>query len=85
MRFKIVKRTRVGLSLLGVADRFIVVDGTLKAPHPGIDSGDLLVDGAAAWASTGLSLIADPIIQRLTASCSPCEMVLRRDASDPQP
>jgi len=67
MRFKTVKRTGVGLSLLGVADRFIVVDG------------------AAAWATAGLSLVAEQIIQRLTASGSSCEMVLRRDASDPQP
>jgi hypothetical protein len=38
----------VVVSLLGVADRFIVVDGTLKAPHARINSGDLLVEGAAA-------------------------------------
>ena len=57
LRFKTVKRTGVGLSLLGVA----------------------------AWATGGLSLVADQIIQRLTAFGSPCEKVLRRDGSDPQP
>jgi len=80
LRFKTVKRTGVGLSLLGVADRFVVVRGTLKAPHASIDSGDLLVEGAATWATGGLSLVADQILQRLTASGSPCETVLRRDA-----
>jgi len=84
LRFKTVKRTGIGLSLLGVADRFIVVDGTLKHPRVTVDKGDLLVDSAAAWATGGLSLVADQIVQRLTAFGSPCETVLRRDASDPQ-
>ena len=85
LRFKTVKRTGFDLSLLGVADRFIIVDGTLKHPRASIDKGDLLIDGAAAWATGGLSLVADQLIQRLTASGNPCETVLRRDASDPQP
>ncbi len=85
LRFKTVKRTGVGLSLLGVADRFIIVDGTLQHPRARIDKGDLLVDSAAAWATGGLSLVADQLVQRLTAFGSPCEKVLRRDASEPQP
>ena len=85
LRFKTVKRTGIGLSLLGVADRFVIVDGTLEHPRARIDKGDLLVDSAAAWATGGLSLVADQIIQRLTAFGSPCEKVLRRDGSDPQP
>ena len=80
LRFKTVKRTGVGLSLLGVADSFVIVDGTLKHPRASIDKGDLLVDGAAAWATGGLSLVADQLVQRLTAFGSPCEKVLRRDA-----
>ncbi|MTW22301.1 AsmA family protein [Allochromatium palmeri] len=82
LRFKTVKRAGVGLSLLGVADRFVVVDGTLKHPHATIDREDLFIEGAAAWASGGLSLVADQIIQRLTDFGNPCETVLRRDASD---
>jgi 3-oxoacyl-[acyl-carrier protein] reductase len=85
LRFKTVKRTGVGLSLLGVADRFVVVDGTLKHPRATIDPGNLLVEGVAAWASAGLSLVADQFIQRVTAFGSPCEKVLQRDASAPQP
>jgi hypothetical protein len=85
LRFKTVKRSGVGLSLLGVADRFVVVRGTLKSPRATVDRGDLLVEGAAAWATGGLSLVADQVIQRLTAFGSPCETVLRRDGSDPQP
>ncbi|MBK1722597.1 AsmA family protein [Thiocystis violacea] len=83
LRFKTVKRTGVGLSLLGIADRFVVVGGTLKSPRTTIDRGDLLVEGAAAWATGGLSLVAAQIIQRLTAFGNPCETVLRRDASAP--
>ncbi len=85
LRFKTVKRTGVGLSLLGVADSFVIIDGTLRHPRARIDKGDLLIDGAAAWATGGLSLVADQLVQRLTAFGSPCEKVLRRDASDPQP
>lgn len=80
MRFKTIKRTGVGLSLLGVADRFIVLDGTLTAPHASIDSGDLAVEGAAAWATGGLSLVAGQITRRLTAFGNPCNKVLKRDA-----
>ena len=80
LRFKTVKRTGAGLSLLGVADSFVIVDGTLKHPRASIDKGDLLIDGAAAWASGGLSLVADQLVQRLTAFGSPCEKVLRRDS-----
>ncbi|WP_296806958.1 AsmA family protein [Thiocapsa sp.] len=79
LRFKTVKRTGIGLSLLGLADRFIVVTGTLKAPRATIDRRDLIVEGAAAWATSGLSLVADQIIGRLTAFGSPCETVLRRE------
>ena len=85
LRFKTVKRAGVGLSLLGVADRFVVVDGTLKHPRATIDRDDLLVEGAAAWATGGLSLVAGQVIQRLTDFGNPCETVLRRDASDQQP
>ena len=85
LRFKTVKRTGIGLSLLGIADRFVIVDGTLKHPHAAVDPSDLLVEGAAAWASGGLSLVARQIIGRLTAFDSPCETVLRRGEPDPQP
>jgi hypothetical protein len=50
---------------------FIIVDGTLKHPRVTIDKGDLLVDGAAAWATGGLSLVADQLVQRLTAFGKP--------------
>jgi len=85
LRFKTVKRGGFDPSLLSVADRFIILDGTLKHPRAKVDKGDLLIDGAAAWASGGLSLVGDQLIQRLTGSGSPCETVLRRDALDPQP
>ena len=58
------------------------LSGTLKHPRARIDKDDLLIDSAAAWATGGLSLVADQLIQRLTAFGSPCEKVLRRDASD---
>ena len=44
----------------GVADSFVIVDGTLKHPRAKVDKGDLLIDGAAAWISNGNAAPAMP-------------------------
>jgi uncharacterized protein involved in outer membrane biogenesis len=82
LRFKTAKRVGIGLSLLDVADRFIMIGGTLEAPRATIDRGGLMVQGAAAWATGGLSLVADEIVDRLSAFGNPCTTVLTREATD---
>ncbi len=76
LRFKTAKRKGIGLNLLGIADKFIYISGTLEHPRAAIDHKDLLIEGAAAWATSGLSLVADQILQRLSAFGNPCDTVL---------
>ncbi|SDX32763.1 AsmA family protein [Thiocapsa roseopersicina] len=75
LRFKTAKRRGIGLSLLGIADRFVYVKGTLRKPRAGIDPAALLTHGGAAWATTGISLLADQLVRRLTSGTNPCDVV----------
>jgi hypothetical protein len=78
LRFKTAKRKGFGFNLLGIADRFIYINGTVRKPHIAVDPGQLLIDGGAAWATFGLSILCDQLLTRLTAFNDPCETVLRR-------
>ena len=78
LHFKTAKRKGLGINLLGIADKFIYISGTLDDPRAALDAGGLLVHGGAAWASGGLSLLYDQLFKRLTAKNNPCDMVLRK-------
>ncbi len=78
LRFKTAKRTGFGLNLLGIADKFIYIDGTLRKPHIAVDPGQLLLEGGVAWATVGLSILYDQLLTRLTAFNDPCATVLGR-------
>lgn len=78
LRFKTTQRRGLGISLIGIADRFVTVRGTLRDPHAGIDAAALLVQGGAAWATSGISLVADQLFRRLTATANPCDAVRRQ-------
>jgi uncharacterized protein involved in outer membrane biogenesis len=78
LRFKTARRRGIGLSLLGIADHFVYVKGTLRKPRAGIDPAALLTHGGAAWATTGISLLADQLVRRLTSGTNPCDAVRTR-------
>lgn len=78
LRFKTAKRRGIGLSLLGIADRFVYVEGTLRNPRAGIDPAALLTHGGAAWATAGISFLADQLVRRLTSGTNPCDAVKTR-------
>jgi uncharacterized protein involved in outer membrane biogenesis len=78
LRFKTAKRRGIGLSLLGIADRFVYVKGTLRNPRAGIDPAALLTQGGAAWATAGISLLADQLVRRLTSGTNPCDDVRKQ-------
>ncbi len=78
LHFKTAQRKGIGISLLGIADKFIYVRGTLTQPRAAVDPAGLLIHGGAAWATGGLSLLIDQLANRLTASGSPCDAVLRK-------
>jgi hypothetical protein len=75
IEFKTAPRKGLGLSLAGVADRFIRVTGTLGQPTVGVNPKSALTHGTAAWLTGGLSLLFDSAFRRLTSSSNPCELV----------
>ncbi|MEE4377797.1 MAG: AsmA family protein [Candidatus Competibacteraceae bacterium] len=77
-RFETNKRKGIGIDLLGIADRFIVITGTLWEPAVAIDPKQVLLHGGAAWATGGLSLLFDKAISRLSTSSNPCDDVIRQ-------
>lgn len=78
LHFKTAKRKGVGLNLLGIADKFVYITGTLQHPRAAFDAKDLALYGGAAWASGGLTLVYDQIVQRLSGLGNPCDQVMRK-------
>ncbi len=78
LHFKTAKRKGVGLNLLGIADKFVYVTGTLQHPRAAFDAKGMALYGGAAWASGGLTLVYDQIVQRLSGLRNPCDQVMRR-------
>lgn len=77
--FKTVKRSGLGVSILGIADRFVRIAGTLQKPEVTVDPKGLLIHGAAALATSGVTLLFDNIASRLTSFGNPCDTVLKED------
>lgn len=77
LKFKTAQRKGLGISIVGIADRVAGVTGTLDKPTVSLDVGGAAVYGAAAWATAGLSVVADSIFTRMTAFSNPCEHVLK--------
>jgi len=80
LHFKTAQREVLGISAMDIADKFIRLTGTLAKPTVKVNVGELLVHGAAAWATAGLSLAADVLVTRLTAFSNPCDTVLKARA-----
>ncbi len=81
LHFKTAQRKGLGISILGLADNFIHLTGTLRQPGVEMNAVGFLTHGGAAWATGGLSLLYDSLSRRLTASSNPCESVLKAGAS----
>jgi uncharacterized protein involved in outer membrane biogenesis len=79
LRFKTVRRRGIGIGLLGIADRFVHIKGTLDKPRAAIDPAGLIVHGGAAWATSGMGLLYGQLAKRLSASADPCEAVMPKD------
>lgn len=77
LHFKTAKRKGLGVNLLGIADRFLRLTGTLQSPAVELNVGGFLTHGSAAWATGGVSLLYDSILTRLTAFNNPCQTVLK--------
>jgi len=79
LRFKTAQRKGLGISALAIVDKFMHLTGTLQQPRVKLDSARLLAYGGAAWATAGLSVLFDTLVNRLTAFSNPCETVLKSD------
>lgn len=77
LQFKTARRKGLGITLVGVADRLVSVTGTLDEPTVSLNVGTAAAYGAAAWATAGLSVLADSIFTRMTAFSNPCDHVLK--------
>ena len=52
LEFKTAQRKGLGLSVVGVADKFIRLTGTVWEPTVGVNAKSALAHGAAAWATS---------------------------------
>ena len=80
LHFKTAQRKGLGLNILGIADRFFRMTGTVHNPSVSVNVVGFLVHGGAAWATAGVSLVYDLFARRLTAFSNPCETVLETES-----
>jgi len=75
--FRNVARKGIGLSAAAVVNPFIKVGGTLTNPGIELDPSKALVSGAAAVATSGLSLLASELFERVKATAvNPCQQLI---------
>ena len=77
LQFKTAQRKGLGISIMGLADSFIRLTGTLAQPKVDVNVGGVVTHGGAAVATGGLSLVFESLFTRLTAFSNPCETVLQ--------
>jgi uncharacterized protein involved in outer membrane biogenesis len=75
-QFKNAPRKGIGLSAAGLVRPFIKVGGTLMKPNIELDPGKALLSGTAAVATSGLTLIAGSVLDRLSTATNPCEKII---------
>lgn len=74
--FRNVPRQGIGLSAAGLVNRYIKVGGTLHKPRIVLDPQGALVQGTAAVATGGLSVIGIGLLDRFSSAADPCAGVL---------
>jgi len=74
--FNTVPQRGLGLSVSSLVNPYINVSGTLANPTLGFDPKSSLVEGGAAVATGGLSIIAKSLSDRFLTSRDPCEKAL---------
>jgi len=62
-------------SLLSLTSGFAKVTGTIGDPRVALDPGGLLLQGSAAWATAGLSLLAGDLWRKLESGTDPCARI----------
>ena len=70
--YRAVRRELFSLNLLSLTSGFAKVSGTIGHPTVSLDPGGLLIQGGAAWASAGLSLLVGDLWRKLESGSDPC-------------
>lgn len=70
--FKAAPRTGFGISLGGLLNPYVKVTGTLSRPRLTLDPTGTLVNGGAAFATGGLSIVATTLWDRVVHKKDPC-------------
>ena len=78
LHFRTAQRRGVGISIAGLVNPFIMIGGTLSEPRVQANKRGLMTSGAAAWATSGLTLLYSGFFGRLRANDNPCERVLEQ-------
>ncbi len=73
--YRAVRREFLSLDLLSLTSGFARVTGTIDHPTVTLDPRGLLIQGSAAWASAGLSLLVGDLWRKLESSSDPCARI----------
>ena len=68
-----VPRKGLGVSLSSLVNPYIGIGGTLTKPQLRLDRKSTLLEGGAAIATGGISIVAKGMFDRVTASADPCD------------
>lgn len=74
--FKTVPQQGLGISMTSLVNPFVGIGGTLAKPRLSLDAASTLLEGGAAVATGGLSMLAMSLKDRLLSSSDPCGTAL---------
>jgi hypothetical protein len=66
-------RTGIGLSASDLLNPFVSIQGTLNKPYLMLDPANALIQGGAAVATMGMSVVAKSMYKRWLSPRNPCE------------
>jgi hypothetical protein len=74
IRFSIetIPRTGIGLSASDLVNPFVLIEGSLSAPRMTMNPAGTLIEGGAAVATVGLSIVAKSLYKRWLGPRKPC-------------
>jgi hypothetical protein len=73
--YRAVRRNWFSFSLLGLTSGIARVTGTIDQPTIELDPSGVFIQGAAAWATSGLSLLAGDLWRKLNSLRDPCTRI----------
>jgi predicted RNA-binding Zn ribbon-like protein len=83
--YRAVRRNWLSFSIIGLTSGLARVSGTIGEPRVELDPSGVLIQGTAAWATAGISLLAGDLWRKLESTGDPCARIASgaRPSSDP--